>query len=69
VALAKASPYLSATAPASFAVWATAACRQRHEPRVAGDGDEAEALADHLGGVACRAVMDAGEQVAFLDGG
>src|SRR3984893_10731579 len=43
--------------------------RHGHEPRVVGDGDETEALADHLGGVARRAVVDAGEQVAFLDGG
>src|SRR5262249_30864257 len=42
---------------------------QRHQAGVIGDGDEAEALADHLRGIAWRAVMDAGEQVALLAGG
>ena len=40
-----------------------------HQAAVVGDGDEAEALADHLGGIARRAVVDAGELAALLGGG
>src|SRR5918995_898060 len=40
-----------------------------HQARIVGDGHEMEAHADRPRGVACRAVVDAGEQAALLGGG
>src|SRR5882757_4033535 len=70
VALAKSTPLLVGDRARFLAgLGDRGACRHGHQATVVGDGDEAEALADHLGGVARRAVMDAGELVALLDGG
>ena len=44
-------------------------CGHRHQAGVVGDGAELEAHAEGFGGVAGRAVVDAGELLALLAGG
>src|SRR5438552_8176316 len=70
VALAKSTPLLVGDRAGFLAGLGDGRARRHgHQARIVGDGDEAKTLADHLGGVARRTVVDAGEQVAFLDGG
>src|SRR5258707_9305532 len=70
VALAKSTPLLVGDRAGFLAgLGDRRARRHGHQARVVGDGDEAEALADHLGGVARGAVVVAAEQGGFLGGG